>query len=249
MASKAVRGRDATIYVGGIDASPYLNEYEIESERDDIDVTPFGTDDKEFLSGSSENTTTLTGFWNGDEDSLDEILDEVFGSDDADQILVCGGGVLSGKAAYILGDATQMKYKVSAEADDLTEAEAEFRSKRHRAVILKNPAFVTSTGTGDPHESPAATNFGYVASLHVLDITGAPTSVAIALEQSADDTTYAALGSNIATLTVADVGKAFRFESAKTINVEKFVQAKHTITGGTTPTVSYVLAFHRRKRA
>lgn len=246
--SKAVRGRNATIYVGGINASAYLNEYEMESERDDLDVTPFESDDKDYLSGPSENSTTLTGFWNGDEDSLDEILDDTFGSDDANQICVFPGGVLSGKAAYILADATQLKYKVDAKSDDITEAEAEFRSKRYRGIVLKTPAAVTTSGTTTAVVQADATSFGAVAAIHILSVTGTPDSIAFSVESSADGTSWVPL-ILFGTLTDFTEPQAIHIETDKTVTVHEQLRVKWTITGGTSPVVKFAVIFHRRKHA
>lgn len=237
MASKAVRGRDATIFVDSLDASAFLNEYEIEAERDDIDVTPFGADDKEFLSGSSENTVTLTGFFNGTADSLDEVLDNTFGGDTENVVTICPGGVLSGRACYLVAG-TQVNYTTSAEADDVTEAEAEFRSARQRGRVLHQPVAVSATGNGVVNTATAATAKGATAHLHVTDVTGTPTSVEIAVEHSVDGTTWAPL------LTFASVTAESheKLATVKTATVNAQLRANHTITGGTTPTVTYALA-------
>lgn len=244
MATYAVPGKKATIYVDNLDASEFLNEYEFESERDDIDVTVFGKEDKDFLSGSAENTVTLTGLWNGDETSLDELLDDTFGGDVDNIITICPGGATSGKACY-LASATQVAYTVSAEADDLTEAEAEFRSARVRGSILKTAVPVSATGTGTAVErAKGATAKGAVAHLHVFGVTGSPTSVAIEVEHSDDDTTYATL---ISFTGITNASTAQKKETLKTATVNKYLRAKHTITGGTTPSLNYVLAAGRNR--
>lgn len=237
--SRAVRGRDATIFVDAIDASEFLSEYEFESERDDIDVTPLGADDKLFLSGSAENTVTLTGYWNGDEDSLDALLDETFGTETENVITICPGGVTSGKACY-LATATQVSYDTSAEADDVTEGEAEFRSARIRGKVLQQPVPVTATGTmGTPDVVAAATNRGATANLHVLDL-GATTTGTIDLEHSADGTTWAPLISFDLTAKGGQMKK-----TSKITTVNEQLRWNATLTG-TTPSVTFVLAVGRR---
>jgi hypothetical protein len=239
--SRAVRGKDATIYVDAIDASEFLNEYEFESQRDDIDVTPLGADDKLFLSGSSENTVTLTGFWNGDEDSLDGVLDETFGSETENVITICPGGVTSSKACY-LATATQVSYDTHAQADDVTEGEAEFRSARIRGKILQLPIPVTATGTmGTPDVTTAATARGATANLHVLDFSGTPTTCTIDVEHSADGTVWAPFLS----FTVTAKGGQMK-RTSKTTAINEQIRWNVTITGGTTPAVTFVLAVGRR---
>src|SRR5438552_971653 len=142
----AVRGRDATIYVNALDASQYLNEYEIEAEADDIEVAPFGAD-KYFLSGPREIDVTLTGYWNGDAAGLDEVLDDAFAANTDIACTICPGGVFTSKAAYLV-PGIMVSYDISAESDDVSEAEAELRSQYLRGVILKGPLPVTATGNG-----------------------------------------------------------------------------------------------------
>jgi hypothetical protein len=240
MATRAVQGKNSSIYVDGINASEFLNEFEFESERDDIDVTPFESDDKVFISGSAENTVTLTGYWNGDEDSLDQMLDDTFGTDEQNVITIFPGGVASGKACY-LAAATQVSYNVSAAADEQIEAEAEFRSARVRGVVLKTPVTVSATGNGAEVVSLAATTRGATANLHVLSISGAPTSADIVVETSADGDTWTPLLS----FNAVAVG-GYTKSTLKTETVMEQLRVTHTITGGTTPSLNYVLAVGRR---
>lgn len=242
--TKALRGSRATIYVDGINASAFLNEYEIEAEREDLEFSPFESDDKEFLAGPSENTITLTGAWNGDSDSLDQLLDDTFGGDVDNVITICPGGVAqTGKGVYLL-PGTNVTYTVSAASDEIAEAEAEFRSKRNRGTILQGPTTISATGNGTAVIAPAVTTKGAVANLHVLSVTGTPTSVAISVESSPEGTTW----SPLITFATVTTGKTHqRVETVNTATVPVQLRAKHTITGGTTPTLSYVLAVARGK--
>ncbi len=232
--SRAVRGRDATILVDGIDASEFLNEYEFESERDDIDVTPFGSDSKIFLSGSAENTCTLTGFWNGEDDSLDELLDSTFGDEGENTITICPRGDDVGSTAYLCSG-TQVSYNVSAQSDDLTEAEAEFRTGRVRGKVLKPFGVVTTTGDGTGVEWAAASSKGATANLHVKSLAGTSPTLTVEVEHSVDDTTYVSLIS----FTVTEKGGQQK-STAKNVTVNKFLRETRTI-GGTTPTADYAL--------
>lgn len=258
MPSYATRGRDTTLYVDGVRASGYFNEYENESERDDLEFTPFEAEDKEYLGGApAENNTTLTGSYNGDAGGVDDTLEDAYSAGSVLQLLVCPGGILSSKKVLMLGDATVKKIKTSGKSDDINEFEAEIRSKRQRGVMLKTPVAVSATGNGTQNlytvgGLPTTTNFGGVFSLHVEAIGGtvAPTAVVISIEHSTDGTTWAALtGATFADVAVGYVGRALRLETLKTLPINGYVRAKHTITGGTSPSVNYSLAFHRRLHA
>lgn len=242
--TKALRGSRATIYVDGINASPYLNEYEIEAEREDLEFSPFESDDKEFLAGPSENTITLTGAWNGDAGGLDQLLDDAFGGDAESIVTICPGGVTAtGKGVYLLAG-TNVTYNVSAASDEIAEAEAEFRSARNRGIILQGPTVVSATGNGTALINSVVTTKGLVAHLHVLAVTGTPTSVVITVESSPDGTTWTPL---VTFDSVTTGGVAAKQVTTNTTTVPVQLRAKHTITGGTTPTVSYVLAAARRR--
>lgn len=242
MATKAVHGKRASIWVDGMNASPFLQEYEYESERDDTDVTPLESEDKEYIAGSAENTLTLTGFWNGDEDSLDELLDETFGGDEQNVITVCPGGVASGKACY-LAAATQISYNVQGSSDDMNEAEAELRTARVRGRVAKIPGSASTFST--PLIAPAATSKGLTAHLHIRGISGAPTGLTMAVEGSTDGTTWAALG-NAIVVDVANAKGGYVIKTDKTETIPVQLRVKPTFTAGTTPAVDYMGAIGRR---
>lgn len=251
MTTRATRGRDSTIYFNGTRVSAYLDEYESEAEADDLEFTPFESADKEYLTGTSENTTTLTGTFNGGSGSLDELLDTAYATGSTDnQLLICPGGVMTaGKAGLMLGDASVQKQKVSGKSDDINEFEAELRSKRQRALILKTPVAVSATGNGSAFQASAATSYGAIATIYLESVGGtvAPTGINFEIEHSSDGSSYSTFGVAIASsLTSTDVGRAIRYESDNTLTLEKYVRVKHTITGGTAPSVKYVAALHRR---
>lgn len=248
--SNATRGRDTTIYFNGYRVSSFLNEWENEAEADDLEFTPFEAADKEYLTGTSENTTTLTGTFNGATASFDDLIDSSYAAGTLEQILICPAGIITpGRAGLMLGDASVQKQKASGKSDDINEYEVELRSKRNRAVILKTPVAVSATGNGSSVQAAAATDFGAIATVYLEAVGGTvpPTGIQFELEHSPDNTSFTTFGVAIATsLTVADVGRAYRYESDNTLTLEKYVRVKHTITGGTAPTVKYVCAMHRR---
>lgn len=253
MPSKATRGRDTTIYWQGLRASAYLNEYEQESEREDLEFTPFESEDKEYLGGApAENTTTLTGTYNGDEFAFDDAVEDAYESGTVGQLLMCPGGILSGKRVLMLGDATVQKSKGKGKSDDINELEFEMRSKRQRGVVIKTPVPAAAATVLAPHiyrpkGVAVATDFGAVFSLHLEAVGGAPTGLVIAVEHSPDGTTYSALaGAAFPDVATGFDGAGFRLELPKSVTVQGYVRPKLTFTGGTTPTATFAMAMHRR---
>lgn len=238
----AIAGRDATILFKHRDASHWLNEYEIEREADDIEVTRFGARDKEYLSGPRENTVTLSGHWTGEDDGFDELIDETFGTAGDQIVTICPGGAILGNSCY-LTPAIQTSDDLSAEADDLTEDEWEFRAStvRRGKVLQGLDVAVTATGEGDEVIAKATTNLGASAHLHVLEVDGGPTGVAIVVEQSDDGTTWAPLF----TFGAVTEPTSERLVTSATAEIKKQLRVKHTITGGTSPRLVYVCAVGR----
>ena len=243
----AIAGRDATILVNEIDASEYLNEYEIEREADDIEVTRFGAIDKEFLSGPHENTVTLTGHWSGDDAALDTILDATFGVPGDQTCTICPRGAVEGMPAYLV-PLVQTSEDLSAQADDLTEDEWEFRaSSVRRAVVLQgSDELITGTTAvvGTPVIVSALTAKGASAHLHVLSVTGAPTSVLVKVEHSVDGSSWAPL----ITFPLVTAAGSARMATPTTTTVNVQMRSSVTITGGTTPSVTLALVGARHKR-
>lgn len=240
MATKAVPGKRASVYVDGMNASPYLNEYEVESEGEDLDVTPLESDGKEFITGSIEHTVTLTGFWNGDPDSLDRRLRRSSRQGVPNIITICPGGVTSGKDV-LLAESTLITNTVSGSSDDMNESEAEFKSVIVDGQVLKTPGVITATGSTTPKIDPdGISNSGLMANLHVTALTGTPTSVVIEVEQSADGTVWSPV------LEFEVDGKGGQVaRTLPTDTIQAQLRATATITGGTTPTLNYMLAAGR----
>lgn len=242
MATKAVQGKVVSIYVDGINASPFLQEFEIDSQRDDTDVTPFESDSKEFITSAAENDVTLTGFYNGESDSLDALLFNSYGGTVDNVVTIFPGGTSSAKKCLLV-PGTQVGMNVAAAADEQVALEADFKSALVPGDLLKSPVPVSVTGTGTPVIAPAITNTGLTANLHVLSLTGAPTSVVITVEHSVDGTAWTPLLTF--TLVVASAKGGYTAKTLKNLPINVQLQAKHTIVGGTTPSLNYALAAGR----
>jgi hypothetical protein len=241
MATKAVQGKVVSIYVDGINASPFLQEFEIDSQRDDTDVTPFESDSKEFITSAAENDVTLTGFYNGESDSLDALLFNSYGGTVDNVVTIFPGGTSSAKKCLLV-PGTQVGMNVSAAADEQVALEADFKSALVPGDLLKSPVPVSATGAGTPLVGVATTT-GLTANLHVLSLTGAPTSCVITVEMSADGTSWTPVLTF--TLVVATAKGGYTAKTLKNLPINAQLQAKHTIVGGTTPSLNYVLAAGR----
>lgn len=243
----AIAGRDATILVNQIDASEFLNEFEIEREADDIEVTRFGAIDKEFLSGPHENTVTLSGHWSGDDASLDDVLEDTFGTPGDQVVTICPRGAIAGEPCY-LTPMVQTSEDLDVAADDLAEDEWEFRasSVRRGTVLIGSDIQISgATTTGEAVGAPASTAKGASAHVHLIDVDGTPTGVTVVVEGSADGST--AWASVIAFDAMTAVGFARKVTSTVAV-IPKFLRATVALAGGTSPTAQVAVCVARHKR-
>lgn len=243
MATKAIRGSRATIYVNGLNVSKFLNEYEYETESEELEFTPFESTEAEVVAGSRTTTLTMTGAWNGDDDSLDAELDEEFETESQFVNTICPAGVVSAGKAVYLSPGSLINNNLSAASDEIAELEAEFNVKRARGKILRGPTAVTATGTGTALTQTAATTGGLVAHLHVLSLAGAGASVTVVVEHSVDGTTWAPLLSFDA-VTATNGPAGLRLETLPSATVNAQLRARWTVAG-TTPSISMVVAAAR----
>lgn len=242
MATRAVQGKLTSIYVDGMNASAFLQEYEIDSSRDDTDVTPFESDDKEVIVSAAENDVNLTGFYSGDDDSLDALLFATYG--DVDNVITIFPGGSASPKQCLLVPGTQVGINVSAASDEQQALEADFKSALVPGKVLKSPVPVSATGNGTAVIGTATTK-GLTANLHVLSLTGTPTACAIDVEHSVDDgSTWVKLLTF--TLVVATAKGGYTKKTLKGLPIGAQLRAVHTITGGTTPSLNYVLVAGRR---
>lgn len=240
MATRAVQGKNVSIYVDGMNASEFLNEFEVDSQRDDTDVTPFESDSKIFITSAAENDVTLTGFYNGDIDALDTLLMATYGGTVDNVITIFPGGTAALGKTCLLVPGTQVSMNVSAASDEQVQSEAQFKSSLVPGRVLKGPQAVSASGNGTAVISTATTSLGLTANLHVLTLTGTPTSTAIVVEGSPDGTVW----TPILTFNVTAPGGMTK-ATLKTDTIPLQLRAKHTITGGTTPSLNYVLTAGR----
>jgi len=248
MATKAVQGKLTSVYVDHLNASPYLQEYEVDSQRDDTDVTAFEADDKEFITSAAENDVTLTGFWNGEEGSLDELLFLTYGTDVQNVVTLMPAGSLAVARGCLLVPGTQVGMNISAAADEQQALEADFKSRLVPGRVLKTPVPQTATGaSASPWVSPKVSQLGLSANLHVVALSHGvttPTAITVEVEHGPDGTDWD-------TLVTFDIDPAdplggYTASTLKTLEIEKQIRYTTTITGGTTPSLLYLLAAGRR---
>ena len=101
------------------------------------------------------------------------------------------------------------------------------------------------TTTGATRNDLAASTAGWQAHLHVTAVTGSPTSWTVKLQDSVDGTTWADVAGGAFTATTLPAAQ--RLASAAGATLRQYVRYVATVVGGTTPTITFGLAYARNR--
>jgi hypothetical protein len=240
-------GAGASVWLDVVDESQFFNEAGIDVVVDTAETTTFqpGVSPawKAFIEGLATAKVSLKGFY-------DQVNDAAMMADVRN-----GGSVLTYGPAGLLavGDLARLVW-----VHDTAVGES---SPIGGAVLLNVGyqgdgtvgwgqclhAVTTDSGTttGATKNDGAATSSGWLAHLHVTAVTGSPTSWTVKLQDSADGTTWADLAGGAFTATT--VPAAQRLASATGATLRQYVRYVATVVGGTTPTITFGLAYARNR--
>lgn len=144
-----------------------------------------------------------------------------------------------GKRAYLLS-AREQEYSVGSRVGELVDASASYRGDGRVGVGIVVTALNTRSANSiaPTQDNGAATSNGAIANLHVTAASGTSPTLVVAVQHSADATTWADL---IAFTPVSAPGAETK---AVTGTVNRYVRAYWTI-GGTSPSFTFAVAFAR----
>ncbi len=240
-------GSATSVWLDAVDASAFFNEAGIDISVDTAETTTFqpGASPawRAFIEGVASSKVTLKGFYDATNDAA------LFGT------VRDGGSVLTygPQGLVAVGDPARLVWvhdSAVAESSPVGGAVLVSAAFAGDAAVglgwaLHPLAADSGTTTGATRNDLAATATGWQAHLHVTAVTGSPTSWTVKLQDSADGTTWAdvAGGAFSATTTPA----AQRLVSAPGAALRQYVRYVATVVGGTTPTVTFGLAYARNR--
>ena len=240
-------GAVTSLWLDLIDASQFFNEAGLDLSVDTADTTTFQPGAapawKAFIEGDAQAKVTAKGFY-------DLVNDAALMANIRD-----GGSVLTygPQGLVAVGDPARL---VWVHATSIAE------SSPVGGAVLVSAAFTgdaavglgwalhplatdSGTTTGATRTDPAATTTGWQAHLHVTAVSGAPTSWTVKLQDSADGTTWADVAG--AAFSATTIPAAQRLVSAAGATLRQFVRYVATVVGGTTPTITFGLAYARNR--
>ena len=240
-------GAGTSVWLDLIDASQFFNEAGIDLSVETAETTTFqpGISPawKAFIEGVASSKVTVKGFY-------DQVNDAAMVAK-----IRNGGSVLTyGPHGLVaIGDPARLV---------LVHDTAVAESSPVGGAVLMSATFAgdapvglgwalhpiaadSGTTTGATRNDLAATTAGWQAHLHVTAVSGAPTSWTVKLQDSADGTTWADVTGGAFTATT--IPAAQRLVSAAGATLRAYVRYVATVVGGTTPTITFGLAYARNR--
>lgn len=241
-------GTNAKVYVNGYDLSAFLKGADASANRDMLDATTLGDNDREFVGGLGSATFSADGLFEADATSaatfkIDDVLAAAL--DLAASVILTHlpyGDALGNRGIGMDGD--EATYDISSPVEELVSISLEVQSSvgLEPVRVLHPLGAETATANGTAVDNGASSANGGSAYLQVTahDRTTGNETADIKVQHSADDVTYADLitFTQIASATP----QAQRGTASGTVN--RYVRAVQTMAG-TTPSTTYSLVFSR----
>lgn len=239
-------GAGCSVWLDLVDASQFFNDAALDLAVATADTSTFqpGVSPawKAFIEGTAEAKATLKGFY-------DQVNDAALFGD-----IRNGGSVLTvgPQGMVAVGDPARLvsvHETTVAESSPIGGAVLVSTAYQGDGTVgfgwaLHPVAADTGTTTGADRDDSAATTTGWVAHLHVLAVTGSPTSWTVKLQDAAT-TDWADVASGAFTAT--NVPAAQRLASAAGATLRRHVRYVATVVGGTVPTITFGLAYARNR--
>jgi hypothetical protein len=184
-------GKAAKLYVNGYDLSRYMTKVGSAGKADVAEVSPLGTDDKEFLNGLVEGTMTGDGFYDDTVSAVAGVMGSAFAADTTILSHLPQGDSVGGPQKSMA--AAVATFNIDTDTGDAGKITFEASSKTGAkgGVILRALATsVGTSGTSTPvNDVAAATNGSADGYLHVTDKSGAGNLV-VKVQHSSDNISY-----------------------------------------------------------
>lgn len=232
-------GKNAKVYVGGVDISNYLKSAGVAGTRDLADSSGLGDNDKSFVVGMNDGKMTLDGMFGakgkeaGEVSQIADVLENLFGTGVLNATYMPQGDALGNAAKLIQGPGDHIE--VTTPYNDVGKIAGSITSNigLGAGLILKPRAKVIESKEETAIDNGAAvikTEHGGEALLHVFSVSAGKTLV-VKVQHSADNITFADLITF--TSVVGATGEVSELKQLSEVTeVKRYVRALWTLTAG-----------------
>jgi len=239
-------GKNTKVLVNSSDLSSFFNDTSVNSSIETAETTAYGTPGgaKTYVTGLNDGTVSLSGMFDGDAGSVDEILTGILDTDaDVNFTIAPDNGMTLGSRCYV-GQSIQTKYDLSSPVADVVTASADFQCDGGigRGVVLGPLSEVSTTSVQGSVDNTSSSTNGGTAMLHVPANTRNGT-VIVKIQHSTDDVTFADLVT-FATVAIATTTSE-RVIVASGTTVNRYLRVSYTVAGSS-GAATIAAAFARR---
>lgn len=221
-------GLNTVLHLGGLEITTYFNSSSIDSSKETVETTAFGSTSKTYIPGLRDATASLEGMFDGTiSAALDAALAAASGKaytffPEGDAVTKYGFGLL----------AIDTGYAVSSGMDDVNKVSAEFQANggADRIECLHPSVSEAATGNGTTVDDSASNADGGVGYLQVESV---GTSADVKIQHSTNGTVW----TDLITFATATAQGGQRITVPGTVN--RYVRAIWTLTGAAAFQVSF----------
>lgn len=234
-----VHAKNSRVFYHGFNMSCFSNSTAPEFSADTAEDTTFCDEWKTFVPGQKSGSAGLDCFFVDDDTwALDIMLNTELGVMDKPYTYL-PQGLAVGNVAFV-ATAGLTSRPIPADIGDVITSSLEFTLEDIGRGALLHDGYTTAetaSGTGTAYDQGAA-KVGYVAALHVTDLTGGG-ALTVKIQHSADDSTYTDL---LTFSALSAVGSEVKIDLAAAVN--RYLKVSWTLTG-TTPTAKFIVSLGR----
>jgi hypothetical protein len=216
-----VAGKGARVLLGAFDLSAYLKNAGVTLTKDTLETTTFTDSARDYIEGLKSGTATLSGLFDGADDTQDEQVQAAFGSPSVTNALVALGGLTIGVPGYA-GRVWDSQYEQGASFDGLVTFGASLAvdGGLERAISLHALAAETGTANYASVDNTASSANGGAGYIFVTAQSG--TAGVVKIQHSTDNMTWVDL------ITFSSLSGTSSTRTAVTGTVNRYVRAALT---------------------
>lgn len=228
-------GKGARVILGAFDLSAYLKNASLAATKDTLDTTVFTDGSRNYIEGQKAGTATLSGLFDGADDTQDEQVQGAFASSNVTNVCIGLGGLAIGTPVYC-GRVWDAQYEQGASFDGLATfgASLQVDGGWERSVSLHALGAETGTGSYTSVDNVAGTSAGGAAYIFVTAQSGAAATVLV--EHSVDAVTWDPL------VTFSGLSGTSATRTAVSGTVRRYLRGRLSVAS---TSITFQLAFDR----
>lgn len=221
-----IAGKDNKILFGAYDLTSYFNSANFSREQAVNETTTFGSSQATYIGGIESASASLTGFWDGGSDAVDEELQAIIGSVSATPLSIYQGGDTAGNKVVLLNSKIQ-NYTIDSSVADAVGISATFTGDNFgNGKSLYALTNISATANTTAVDMGASSSLGGQAFLHCTAHSSA--NISVKIQSSADNSSFA----DVSGFAFTDLSGITSERIATTNTVNRYVRLAITVTSG-----------------